>query len=385
MSDDERYEDGLMERMRSVDAPHGMALWRSQDPAQVPGARRWWLSVYSPVVAGAVGLLGATTIALGGAAVVTHLPIGATHATPSPVATVTTSPAVPSGRVTASAAGSASATVHTMPPATGHPPSPSPSPPSPAMVWPSATNTGVPAGTVLTKVTTQINVTTPGTVLTGLDVEGTCIEVHASNVTISNTLIHSNNGCGAQHSLILVDNSLTGVVVKDTEIDGIDMGGLAGIQGGNVTCLRCNIHSVPAGVWFVGGTVSDSFIHDMSPNNTVAPIWVGGSVGPIVLVHNTLRGGSLSAADVDLVPFFAPITNVQINDNLLTGGRYCYEGGSQGGYGAQSTNIVVTGNHFSRTAYPNCGSVGPHTNRGLNRPGMVWSGNVWDDTGQVIP
>ncbi|SDL83304.1 hypothetical protein, partial [Tessaracoccus oleiagri] len=53
--------------------------------------------------------------------------------------------------------------------------------------FPNATNTGVPAGTVLRR-SGSIVVTTPGTVIDGLDVDGS-IDVQANNVTIRNSRV----------------------------------------------------------------------------------------------------------------------------------------------------------------------------------------------------
>ena len=47
-------------------------------------------------------------------------------------------------------------------------------------------------------------------------------------------------------------------------------------------------------------------------------------------------------------------------------------------------NITFTNNHFGRKFEQNCAVLGPVTYWDASQPGMVWSGNVWDDTGQPV-
>src|SRR4051794_9819783 len=55
---------------------------------------------------------------------------------------------------------------------------------------PNATNTGVPAGTTLTAYTGPMTITTPGTVIEGLIINGQ-LAVNAANVTIKDCLIQN--------------------------------------------------------------------------------------------------------------------------------------------------------------------------------------------------
>jgi hypothetical protein len=92
-------------------------------------------------------------------------------------------------------------------------------------------------------------------------------------------------------------------------------------------------------------------------------------------------------------------SNVTINDSLLAGGGYSIYAAANGGSGS----ATITNNHFARclsTAlqgaggtwnckngadshgyYPRGGSFGSTT---ANPPHLTWSGNVWDDNGQMM-
>jgi hypothetical protein len=49
-----------------------------------------------------------------------------------------------------------------------------------------------------------------------------------------------------------------------------------------------------------------------------------------------------------------------------------------------SHHITFTNNHFGRKFEQKCAVLGPVTYWDASKPGMVWSGNVWDDTGRPV-
>src|SRR5215510_6849097 len=82
------------------------------------------------------------------------------------------------------------------------------------MSFPDATNTGVPAGTVLTPYNGNLVVNTPGAVISGLDIRGT-VTINAPNVTLVNCKIT------AQHSwdwyVVMTGDNTT---IQNCTIDG---------------------------------------------------------------------------------------------------------------------------------------------------------------------
>ncbi len=73
--------------------------------------------------------------------------------------------------------------------------------------------------------------------------------------------------------------------------------------------------------------------------------------------------------------------NRVINHNLLAGGGYTFYGSASAE--ARATNITFTNNHFSRIFSSSSGGYGPVA-YWKTGGGNVWSGNVWDGTGQPV-
>jgi hypothetical protein len=70
-----------------------------------------------------------------------------------------------------------------------------------------------------------------------------------------------------------------------------------------------------------------------------------------------------------------------VEDNLLAGGGYTlYAGGGK----LASTNIRVLNNRFSRRFFPNGGGYAPVAVFDPSGLGNVFSGNIWDETGQSV-
>lgn len=275
--------------------------------------------------------------------------------------------------------------------------------------WPGPGNTGVPVGTVLTRHSGSgtFAITTPGTVINGADISQGCIDVRAKNVTIKSTRIRG-SGC---YAVIRTDGA-TGLLIEDTEIDGLSQDatafGIAAHNGGFM-CLRCNVHHI--GVAFSGNdtgpmTIRDSWAHDIIQNSTShnQDVLSNGSTKGITLWHNRFDDPLNEVSAISLFGDFGPIQNVVVDDNLLNGGAFTIYGGCDGNkpYGMQCRNIALTNNHIMRAPepgayWPNGGYWGPLTSfnggaigGGLTDPtfsaahNLTWSGNVWDDAGAPI-
>lgn len=255
-------------------------------------------------------------------------------------------------------------------------PKPTPKPTSSAptgtsSAWPSAGNTGVPAGTTL-KSSGSVTVSTDGTVLNGLDIKGT-VTVHAKNVTIENSKIEAGT---AQWGISVASGSVT---VKDSEITG---SGFGGVQGDNYTLLRDDINNFHGDGMKLGNnvTVQDSWIHNAATQNGqhADGMQLQNGLSNVMIKHNSVdpqESGSNSAVFLknDLGPnnTTGPVV---VDDNLLGGGGYtlyAYAGSS----GLRQGGITIKNNHFLRDS-----QYGPAA---VNIP-VTWSSNVYDSNNQAV-
>ncbi|HEY3438775.1 MAG TPA: hypothetical protein VGK35_13915, partial [Actinotalea sp.] len=113
--------------------------------------------------------------------------------------------------------------------------------PAPApSTLPGPTNTGVPAGTTLTVWNGDYTVTTPGAVISNLDIRG-YLRIKADNVTVKNTIVRGRDGLTT--SMSLVQSTQVGVKIIDTElVAAYPSYWIDGFVGNNVTFTRVNVH-----------------------------------------------------------------------------------------------------------------------------------------------
>jgi hypothetical protein len=277
--------------------------------------------------------------------------------TPKPVVTPSPSPTPPA-----------------KPPVTLPTPTLLPTPAAPGTgTFPNASNTGVPAGTVLTLHSGDLAINTAGTVINALDITGT-VAVNANNVTIENSRIRGSNYWG-----ILIKDGVTGTKVTDTEINGGGVGsgtpGSDGIQGPG-TFLRLNIYGVENGINATGPySLTDSYVHDLgSPGEPHYDcVQNDGGMSNITIEHDTLLSPDQNSA-VMVDNGFGPISNVTVDNSLLAGGNYTvYSDSSQGS--GRISGISFTNNRL-RSGYFGYADFNGNT--------PVWSGNVDDVTGKAI-
>lgn len=274
--------------------------------------------------------------------------------TTAPTASPTASP-LPDPSPTPSASSAAAAAPRQTPasrPRTGAAAVPSKAPPAaPAAPLPGQaskpgpSNTGVPAGTVLTPAA-GMTVTTPNQVLSGLDIHGEVV-IQAPGVQIRSSRITGDDYYG-----VLVKSG--SVTITDTEISGFENA----IAGDGWSAARVNIHSVTGDGVKLGSSVTlrDSWIHDLTP----APgahadgAQMQDGVTNLVVEHNTIEPGDAANSAIFLAPDLGPSTDgpVTITGNWLDYGGYalfCLDG-SDGRYLVH--NITITGNRFgANSAY----------------------------------
>ena len=278
----------------------------------------------------------------------------------------------------------------TTPPATFPPP---PTTPPPLTGWPDGSNTGVPAGTVLTPYDGPCTITVAGTVIDAVDASAClAIVVRARDVVIRRSLLPR-----VEQTDWTTDWSVT---VSDSRIDAGDWVDGA-LWGYNLTAERVNITGGQHSVHCAGNcTVTDSWLHgqynpDGRAFHTNAFITNGGA--DMLVRHNTLHCDSIlnstnggCTADVSLFGDFDPVERVTIENNLLKANdssiSYCAYGGYQPSKPYPvSTYIVYRGNTFERGPNGRCGVYGPVTSWLASAAGNEWSGNVFDDGTPVNP
>ena len=310
---------------------------------------------------------------MGGDSVVTKT--SASDASVTCVATPTTTTTAPT-TTTTTVAPTTTTTTTTQPPAT----TTTTSPPS-GGPFPTASSTGVPAGTVLTS-SGGIVANVDGQVINAKNISGG-VRVSANNVTIQNSKITV--GGGPSPVGVVIDAGRTGTRILDTEISA--PGGFQGIQGaGGFLAQRVNIHGFEHGIEIRGAaTVLDSYIvlTDFRYPDGTTPHFdavAGWSVNNVVVRHNTLTAPPDQTGAINFTNDFGSITNVTIDNNLLTGGGYAlYLRGDSSWYsptaGKPVTGISVTNNWFGHSQWGYSSVVNAQ---------VSFSGNVDNTTGSHI-
>ncbi len=254
--------------------------------------------------------------------------------------------------------------------------------PSMPSVKPDTSNTGVPAGTALTAYTGPQTVSIAGTTIDSKDITDT-LTIAASNVTIKNSKIHPPGGSATFGIKI---NSGTNIKILNSEIY-TSTGAYVGIYGGNFTACGNYIHG-----WENGITTGDNnYIiqanyFDKLASGQPGPHYdgievYGGNGGKVW--GNNIRMTEPSGVwltetgAINLTSWNSNIDNTEIKGNWIGGGSYTMYVDEQSGF--QATNVKVTDNRW----YRNSAQFGTHLVRD-DTSVTTWSGNVFDDNGQVI-
>jgi hypothetical protein len=321
--------------------------------AHLPGARR-----SAAVVPGSplTGAHSPSAVAPGSASAIP---------TPSPAGAATSSPApVTASRGTASRTNCA---------------------PNPhACGYPDATNTGVPAGTVLVAYSGPWTVTTAGTMISGKDI-GQQLTIAAPSVVIKNSKLH---GSGS-YAIYVRSGSVT---VEDAEIFGTYSGSAIGFD--DWTGLRLNIHSMAYDATKLGSNVrlQDSYLHDFA--SAPGAHADGGQMqdaaqGNVFITHNTFvmntRSGTNATSCLIFKPDFGsgPAGTIVVQNNLFSGGSP--------GDGDRSAWIfidyTVNGHALANIQFLNNRLVRNSYQFGImntNGPPLVDRGNLWDQDGKPL-
>jgi hypothetical protein len=251
--------------------------------------------------------------------------------------------------------------------------------------WPTASTTGVPAGVKLKHYDGPLEITVPGTVIDGYEIEGT-VSILAPRVTIRNSRVYGRIDTGDA-------NKYRGTMLRRVEIIGPYSGGDGGhpaVGYTGFTCDGCNVRGWTNGFGLVADvTVKNSWVHDIIVHGDPAN---GGSHNQAILSlggrNFTIVGNRLDAGEAPnvtaalaLMSQLEPFKNVLVKDNLFDGGGYCVYAGDAGEHGATNTRFLdnTFGDKYSST----CGGFGPVT-AFTSGSGNRWAGNVLQSTGEPV-
>jgi hypothetical protein len=264
--------------------------------------------------------------------------------------------------------------------------------------FPDETNTGVPSGTALRSVPSQVSsgpgwyynpaggdvvVNVNGTVLSGLYIPHNLV-IDASDVTVQDVRVVT----GGYFGISLTHT--TGVTIEDSTISGQNSAsGRVGsaiddVYGDStgIVIKSNNISRFKTGVQISTGLIAGNYIHDPGyiRGDHTNGIFVDGTTKPLTIYGNTVFNDLRQTDDISLDASRSgqEVANKFVVDNLLAGGAYCIYGGSA--RNDSTSNIVIEDNEFGRLYYPDGGQYGPAAYVDLGQAGNVWSGNVWSGT-----
>jgi hypothetical protein len=270
--------------------------------------------------------------------------------------------------------------------------------------FPDAANSGVPAGTTLKQVPSQVSsgpgwsfsaanhdvvVNVNGTVLSDLYIPYN-LRITASNVTVRNVQVVA----GGNFGISLVHTA--GVTIENSTINGTNstnyrVGSAIAdlyLDSTGMVIKDDNIYNFRTGIQISTGLISGNYIHDpgFRSGDHTNGIYVNGGTQPLTISGNTIfdKLDQTDAINLDAgTPGpSAPVANKTITDNFLAGGGYTIYGGAASG--SPTSNLKITGNRFGQNYYSKSGQYGPVIYFNAKGSGSSWSGNTWDTTGQTV-
>jgi hypothetical protein len=273
-----------------------------------------------------------------------------------------------------------------------------------------ASNTGVPAGHILSDVTSAIVVTESWITSSNSGsrylenknfLSGAGLQIKTGNFTVRYCKFNGKGGCSVEYGL-------SNVIIEYCEFDGQhqNTGGDCALGIGGLTARRLHIHRWPRAFWFGWGDVhiEECYIHDVTADGGDAHlenIYVAGGANQ-TFVRNKLitneihiNGDSRMMTSASLAiynenysvgdpyPAFPPLDNIVVKDNYFESDGYyaMYCGACAGKTGAHARNMSVIGNIFGRQMHRMCGVGGPAVAFDPNQEGNKWSNNTWGAVG----
>lgn len=231
-----------------------------------------------------------------------------------------------------------------------------------------------------------ISVNKPGAVVENLDIK-VPIDVTANSATIQNVRIRLGGetwGMSLRHA--------QGTIIQGVEISAPSdeprlLVGIKDIYGDSTgtKVSGSDISGTSTGIQITQGEIVGNYIHDlrMQEGDHVNGITSNGSSQPLSIIGNTVLNSFNQTDAIGLFQDFGIEANRIIEGNLLAGGAYTIYGGQNPG-APDAFNIVITNNRISRQYFEKGGMYGPLAAFNATARGSVWSGNVWDDSGDPI-
>jgi hypothetical protein len=233
---------------------------------------------------------------------------------------------------------------------------------------PGPTNTGVPAGTVLTRRNEDIVVTVANTVLENLDIYGN-LTIKAANVTVRRCIIRGGVQ-GKQIGIVQCAQAGASLYIHDSEIVAQNPSyQVDGIRGYNIVAERVNIHHVidPVHLYGTGNvTLRNSWLHD-NLHYLQDPGWGGKpshddsiqiQSGSNYVIENNRIENAHNAA-IMITQDAGAVSNVMIRKNFLDHGA-CTINMHDKGKGP-FVNIDIVDNVFGPNSTFNCNIIRPRT------------------------
>jgi hypothetical protein len=260
--------------------------------------------------------------------------------------------------------------------------------------FPDPTNTGVAPGTPLTPASGVVTLNQAGQVYENKLLTGSII-VTAPNVTIRNVRLVVTDpyyGVSVKNGNNW-DDAGANLVLDHVEINLNGKPNIKGIAFNGFTLRNVFFHNGADCSHFGQNVVIESSLCVLGPdaNGDGQPDGGGFCNGPdhydgfqsdggrnITLRHNTIRNPCGQTAAILMSTNTAPIDNVVIDNNLMSGGGYTVYCGT--GSGGVATHETYTNNVISREFFPKGGYWGPTTECDKVD---VSHGNVWD--GNYVP
>ncbi len=269
-------------------------------------------------------------------------------------------------------------------PTTTTPTTITPTTPAPAPAPTTKTYPGVPTGLTLKPYVGDLVITTPGTVIDGLDIKG-FVTVKATDVTIRNSIVRG--GIATNNRGLVTNYGFARLVVEDTTIKrDVAQVWIDGVKGSDFTLRRVHIVGGVDNVKVQGDNVriedsllenTDYFAND--PNQGGTPthndniqVQRGNN---LVFLRNTIRGGQNFA--ILLASSINNTTNVTIDGNYLSDGHCSMKIEERNGWNLTQTTIKNT-RFGTGQAVRNCA-----INQVVGTE-VTFGNNVWAATGAAV-
>lgn len=237
--------------------------------------------------------------------------------------------------------------------------------------YPNWTNTGVPEGTELTKVASQLIITKAGETVEHKLLEGGVV-IRANNVHLENNEITGAGCSGSGNGVNVIGESpgekeVTGVVIKHNTVRGVSANcpntlgvGIAVKIGsaGTVTISENKVYNVSrcfqsGGKWEnnfceLNGTIWTDHYENFYEDGTNTT-----GEGGLVIKHNTLFNLHEQTAVIALFAKFAEVGPETIENNFMAGGGYpLYLNGAPSEGITVKGPVTIKGNRFARAVCP---------------------------------